>query len=178
MAMTCENCCNRRSSLGALPENCRQRFAVDSKCRTLNLRDGPRGRGAKARHQRQADKTFLAHQTYFHTLSVREDAQNGHQAAACRNRPTSKYRPAHAARGASSNAQIPILGTDSSRSLGGRPSRISLWMWLPSLSAIGVAVGEGLVGGRDLLAITAPCAAQCCLIFARDRHRASAAERC
>src|SRR5438093_3139960 len=34
----------------------------------------------KARNQRQAHKALLADQTYFHTLSVWENAQNGNQA--------------------------------------------------------------------------------------------------
>ena len=47
---------------------------------TVNLGDGASRGSAKARNQRQAHEALLADQTYFHTLSVWENAQNGNQA--------------------------------------------------------------------------------------------------
>ena len=80
MAMIWENCCSRRSSLGHW-----RRAAISV---SLSTRNADASIWAMARvdavrkptTRGDADETFLADQTNFHALSVREDTQDGNQA--------------------------------------------------------------------------------------------------
>ena len=65
---------------GALAKSASQQGGIDSERGSFRLDHRPGVAGVKSRYQRDSREAVLAHQTDFHALPIRHDAQDGEQA--------------------------------------------------------------------------------------------------